>query len=721
MKTRTPFLRRFILLGGVVFISLIFFILLFSHYQEWSAENYTRMNLASRQRTFVEEMVKQSLILNQSSEDAELSQSVKDEFAIVIQKWENAQRALEYGDPTYSISGKYSREAGEVLKELMPAFSALRKHFHIQQDFSKGDGAQPETVLALADQYQRIAARLQYQFEKDARIAAERQSLVVVVFVVLISVMLVLAYRFLVIPALRQLRDQNLDLQSLNENLEESVQAKSKFLAKLSHELQTPLQGIIGMTGLMLKSATDQTSRESLLTVNRSAEKLSGIISGILDHSLLESGLLNLHKTEFKLREALEEVCEVYRPAVVEKSLKLHLSVDPGLPSTVIQDVSRLQQILISLLSNAIKFTDFGEIELKAELLSTQNNFAQLKLSVRDTGCGMEQEHLDQLFQAFVRPEQESEKAFEGLGLGLALCRDIVRLMNGYMRVESKPGKGSLFSFTMVAELPGSTAELAVDLSQIQGKRAIVVDSNKNSLRIMVRMLGSWGIQATPFNSPDLVSEVMPGLGKYDMCILDLHMQEMDGKELAMRIRSHFTREELPIIVLSAAADAVVSDEAEYFDALISKPVKSDHLLRSILKLVTQDGITSSDAGIVPGPKGLRVLIAEDNPLQLAVAERNLALLGLRADKVSTESELLGKLRQSQYDLLLVDNQLGSSAELEKLLKQKEKESSSPVIFNLQSEHSNGGKGIADDSLKDISAGELSSRIHHWFSESDQD
>jgi len=491
----------------------------------------------------------------------------------------------------------------------------------------------------------------------------------------------------------------------------------------VSHEMRSPLNGVIGMADLLHKTKLDNEQFQYVKNVKTSAVQLLDIINDIFDHANLDSGNFEIEKANFSIIEIIEQISDLMKPLASQKRIELLTDIDPKLPASVIQDERRIRQVCLHLITNAIKWTDSGEVLFKVELLNTELGFVQMKFSVKDTGIGISDDGQRRLFTSFSPQENQNVAHKSGAGLGLAISKQLVDKMGGRIWVESTPNVGSLFSFTVIAE---TTDTINIkEVAELKGLKVLVVDENRTGLKILVKQLSIWGVQAIPFNSPDLVVEMIDNLNKFDLCILDEKLLKIDGVPLAEKIRDKYTSKELPIILVTNSTGALLQNSNEYYNAILGKPVKQNKLLETILLLKKGNIPLVSKTGNHQGDfnkNQLKILIAHDNDLTRAVAEKNLRLLGHECTAVSNGKDAIEKAGNGKFDLLLVDSDLTGITGIETVKKIRKISNAAvmPVVIGMSDKEGREKKNLLDSGMDDLVArsvglDEIQTKIDQWF------
>jgi CheY-like chemotaxis protein len=387
-----------------------------------------------------------------------------------------------------------------------------------------------------------------------------------------------------------------------------------------------------------------------------------GVINDILDFSKIEAGRLELEATTLDLRGCIESALELVAPAAAHKGIDLAYDLDPGAPTGVVGDLTRLRQILINLLNNAVKFTELGEVvvTVKAEPIDAGGRH-RLTFAVRDTGIGIAEDRRDVLFESFSQVDPSTTRRYGGTGLGLAISNRLVELMGGTMSVESHPGEGSIFRFTIEAEaapLPPRAFERAV--ASLRGKRVLIVDDNATNRDILSRQATMWGMDARQTGSPAEALDLIRGGERFDVVILDQQMPEMDGLTLAEEIGR--VRADLPLVMLTSI-DSIDASSAAALAGYLTKPVRPSQLFDALMGLFGVGfGESAGGAAVAAEPDEhlaerlpLRILVVEDNAVNQQLALLLLQKVGYRADVAANGVEALEALERQPYDVVLMD------------------------------------------------------------------
>jgi signal transduction histidine kinase/ligand-binding sensor domain-containing protein/CheY-like chemotaxis protein len=495
--------------------------------------------------------------------------------------------------------------------------------------------------------------------------------------------------------------------QTLREEAEKANQAKSIFLATMSHEIRTPMNGVIGMASLLGETTLTEEQQEYTETIISCGDSLISVINDILDFSKIESGKLDIEEEDFDLRLTVEEVMDLFAQSAAKKNINLIYQIGAALPEQIVGDSLRLKQVLINLISNALKFTSKGEVFIHIYAVDPpQGDSIKLGFSVHDTGIGIPKDKMVNLFKAFTQVDSSTTRKYGGTGLGLAISERLVKLMGGDIWAESEDGKGSVFHFTIntrISTQPAKHHEPADNLEYLEGTKVLIVDDNKTNILILKTQLEQWKLIPISGSSVTEALELLDRNPEIKLIITDMEMPGNDGVALAKS--NNLKINPLPIIMLSSIGDESKKKYPGLFSAILTKPIKKRQLSRSIQAVLEDQASTPSvnsrrlkvlsENFSVEFP--LNILVAEDNAVNQRLIMQVLKKLGYDAVLTQNGAEALAAISKQFYNLILMDVQMPIMDGLETTRKIRQLDIAQPYIVAMTGNAMSEDKNICLD------------------------
>jgi len=535
------------------------------------------------------------------------------------------------------------------------------------------------------------------------------------------------AYNAQLLKANRILEEAQEAEQSARVEAEKANRAKGVFLATMSHEIRTPLNGIIGMSYLLAEASLMAQEKMYVNTITSCSESLLSVLNNILDFSKIEAGGMQLEHKAFNLRNCIEEVIDMFIVKAAQRGLGLSFHLQNNVPLIITGDKTRLQQVLINLTGNALKFTHQGKVHIQVALINQDSNGnLSLKFKVQDTGIGIPADNIQYLFKAFSQLESDHNRKYGGSGLGLIISKKLVVLMNGKLQVHSEPGVGSTFSFTIQSKLAGDAEKIVNNPGwpEHAGRQVLIIDDNETNRYILQTQLQNWGLKPVLATSATEGLTLLTNKMEVSLIITDAQMPGMSGLEFAHKAKACVPA--IPIVLLSSIGDAAVGEYSKMFNQVLIKPVKQQILEHCILECLQKHTtpakpnhkprLTAEFGSQFPA----EILVAEDNKVNQMLIKQLLKRLGYAPDIVNNGKEALEALASKTYNIIFMDIQMPEMDGMEATRNIRLQYELQPVIIALTANALKGDReeclkaGMNDYLSKPINVDDLLKALKNW-------
>ena len=599
----------------IIAVTVVSQIIIRSHLDNQTNDG-NKISLASYQSSVANEVAKFALNIYSERINSLSTKNSELELKKAIRKISDRHKALTYGNPKYNLEGENDKKIKTLLLSASKNLNKLEIAVQNVLSSNNSDAGNLTEILLQSEDYSQILNEVVFAFEKENSAKISQLKRLELVLSGIMILVLLMEIFFVIKPALNKLKDSHLKLISTNEKLIHSDRIKSEFLAKMSHEVRTPLNGVIGMAHILSKGDLNSEQKESVSAIKSSALNLLDVINEILDFSKLESGKHQVEDINFSLKELVNQVLGILSPTATSKGLGLYSHIAKDIPEIIKSDELKIRQILTNLIGNAIKFTEKGEIILDIEQTDFEEDYSELTFSIKDTGIGIPVEKLDSIFESFTQADNSTSRKFGGTGLGLSICKNLVELLNGKIRVKSEFGKGSNFVFSIIVshtevnlgntltgqiheEKKNSNSMIQNGKNQIEqlGKKAktlnkplsgslriLVVEDNAINRAVALKSLKLLGLPASAaVDGEEAIKLIKSEI--FDLILMDIQMPNLDGYECTTQIRRLLSQNDQPVIIAMTAT--VVSNTEDQFikkgmDDYLPKPLDIDQLSEKI-------------------------------------------------------------------------------------------------------------------------------------------